>query len=95
VYENMVLRRIYERNRKEMSGYWRRFHYEQLLNFYASPDIIRVIKSRTMRCKRYVARIGEMRKAYSILAGKSERKRPLGRPRLRREYDNRFDRREI
>jgi hypothetical protein len=28
----------------------------------------------------HVARIGEMRNAYHILVGKTERKRPLGKP---------------
>jgi hypothetical protein len=31
--------------------------------------------------------MGEMRNAYKILIGKSERKRPLGRPRLRWEVE--------
>jgi hypothetical protein len=35
-------------------------------SFYASPNIIKVIKSRRMR------RMGEMRNAYKILVGKSE-----------------------
>jgi hypothetical protein len=30
-----------------------------------------------------LARIGEKRNVYRLLVGKSERKRPLGRPRLR------------
>jgi hypothetical protein len=32
-----------------------------------------------------VARIGEERKVYKVLVGKPEGKRPLGRPRRRRE----------
>jgi hypothetical protein len=39
--------------------------------------------------------MGEMRNAYSILVGKPERKRSLGRPRHRREYNIRLDLREI
>jgi hypothetical protein len=45
--------------------------------------IIRVIRSRRMRCAGHVARMEEMRKAYNILVGKSEGKRPLGRPKRR------------
>jgi hypothetical protein len=35
---------------------------------------------------KHVAHIGEMRSTYSILAGKPEERRPLGRPRSR--WDN-------
>jgi hypothetical protein len=49
----------------------------------ASPNIIRMIKSRRMRWAGHVARTGETRNAYMILVGKSEEKRPLGRPRRR------------
>jgi hypothetical protein len=47
---------------------------------YSSPDIIRQIKSRRMRWAGHVARIGEERKVYRVLAGKPEGKRPLGSP---------------
>jgi hypothetical protein len=48
-----------------------------------------------MKWAGHVARIGENRNAYRILVGKSERKRPLGRPR-RRWVDNiKMDLREI
>jgi hypothetical protein len=40
--------------------------------------------------------MGEKRNAYRILVGKPERKRPLGRPRRKREDNNlRMDLREI
>jgi hypothetical protein len=39
--------------------------------------------------------MGETRNAYKILAGKPERKRPLGRPRRRSEDDIRMAVREI
>jgi hypothetical protein len=42
-----------------------------------------MIKARRMRWAGYVARRGETRNAYRILAGKLEGKRPLGRPRRR------------
>jgi hypothetical protein len=52
-------------------------------------------KSRRMRWAVHIARMGEKRKAYRILVGKSEGKRPLGRPR-RRFVDNiKIDLREI
>jgi hypothetical protein len=54
---------------------------------YSSPSIIRIIKSRRMRWTGHVARMGEKRKAYRLLVGNSEGKRPLRRPR-RRLVDN-------
>jgi hypothetical protein len=44
-----------------------------------------MIKSKRMRWAGHVARIGEMRKAYKILVGKPEGKKPLGRSRRRLE----------
>jgi hypothetical protein len=61
----------------------RRQHNEELHNLYTSPNIIRVIKSRRMGWVEHMARMGEMRNAYSILVGKSERKRPLGKSRCK------------
>jgi len=48
-----------------------------------------------MRWARHVAHMIKMRNAYSILVGKSERKRPLGRPRRRWEGNNGMDHKEI
>jgi hypothetical protein len=46
-----------------MLGGWRRLHNEKLHNFYTSPDISKVIKSRRIRWEIHVARMGEMRNA--------------------------------
>ena len=76
-------------------GEWRRLHKEELNDLYSSPNILRVIKSRKMRWAGHVARMGEERGAYRVLVGKSEGKRPLGRPR-RRWVDNiRMDLQEV
>jgi hypothetical protein len=87
VFENRVLRRIYGTKRDEVIGGWRKLHNEELHNLYSSPSIIRMIKSRRMRCTGPVARMGERRNAYRLLVGKPEGRRPLGRPR-RRWVDN-------
>jgi hypothetical protein len=42
-----------------------------------------------------VARMGEERKVYKVLVGKTEGKRPLGRPRRRWKDGIRMDLREI
>jgi len=44
-----------------------------------------VIKSRRMRWRRHVARVGERRGVYKVSLGKPGGKRPLGRPRRRLE----------
>jgi hypothetical protein len=76
-----MLRRIFGPRREEVTGDWRKLHNEELHNFYSSPNIIKMIKSRRMRRARHVARMGETRNAYRILVGKAEEKRPLGRTR--------------
>jgi hypothetical protein len=49
VFENRVLRRIFGPKLDEVTGEWRKFHNEELHNFYSYPDIIRQVKSRRMR----------------------------------------------
>jgi hypothetical protein len=66
-------------------GGWRKLHNDQLHNLYSSPSIIRMVRSRRVRRARHVAHMEEKRYAHRILAGKPERKRPLGRPRRRWE----------
>jgi hypothetical protein len=43
----------------EVTEEWRKLHNGELHNLYASPDIIRQIKSRRMSWARHVARMGE------------------------------------
>jgi hypothetical protein len=62
VFEIRVLRRIFGPKRDEETGDWRKLHKEELHNLYSSPNIIRMIKSRRMRCAEHVARMGEKRK---------------------------------
>jgi hypothetical protein len=50
-----------------------------------------MIKSRKMRCTGHVARMGEVRTVNEILVGKSERKRPRGRPTCGWEDNIRMD----
>jgi len=77
------------------TGEWRRLHNEQLNDLYSSSDIVRVIKWRRMKWAGYVARMGEERGVYRVLAGKPEGRRRPGRPR-RRWVDNiRMDLHEV
>jgi hypothetical protein len=69
-----------------VAGDWRRLLNEELRNFYASPYIIRVIKSRRIRWAKHVTLMGEIRYEYKILVGKSEGKRPCIKP--KRAYED-------
>ena len=80
-----MLTRIFEPKRDEVTREWRKLHSEELNDLYCSPNIVRVIRSRRMRWAGHVVRMGERRGVYSVLVGKPEGKRPLGRPRLRWE----------
>jgi hypothetical protein len=58
-----------------VTGGRRKFHSENLHNLYASPNIIRMIKSRTLRWAGHVAHMGEMSNAYKNFVWKPEGKR--------------------
>jgi hypothetical protein len=70
-------------------------HNDELHDLYSSQNIVRVIKSRRMRWAGHVARMDEGRGVYRVLVGRSEGKRPLGRPRLRWEDNIKIDLTEI
>jgi hypothetical protein len=72
-----------------------KLHNGELHNLYSSPDIIRQMKLRKMSLAGNVARMGEKRKVYRVLAGNPEGKRPLGKPRPRWEDGIRMDLRKI
>jgi hypothetical protein len=94
VFENRVLRRIFGPKRDKVTEEWRKLHNAKVHNLYSSPHI-RQIKSRRMRWVGQVACIGEGRNVYTVLVGKPEGKRPLGRPRCRWEDGIKMDLREI
>jgi len=95
VFENMVLRRIFEPRRDEVTGEWRRLLNEELNDLYSSPNFVWVIQSRRMRWTGHVAHMGEEKGVYRVLVGKLEGKRPLGRPRHRWVDNIRMDLQEV
>jgi hypothetical protein len=48
MFENRVLRRIFGQKRGKVTGEWRKLHNGELHNFYSSPSIIKMMKSRRM-----------------------------------------------
>jgi hypothetical protein len=58
-----VLRRIFGPKREVVARGSRRLQNEELHNLYASPNIIKVIKLRSMKWARHVTRTEEMKNA--------------------------------
>jgi hypothetical protein len=58
VFENRVLSRIIGPKNDEVIGGWRKLHNEELNNFYSTPNIIIIIKSRRMKWKVIIGRKG-------------------------------------
>jgi hypothetical protein len=75
-----MLRRIFGPKRDEVMG----------VEKTTQRNIIWVIKLRRMRLAGFVESMAEWRGVYRVLVGKTEGKRPLGRPRHRWE-DNMMD----
>jgi hypothetical protein len=95
VFENRVLRRVFGPRRDEVIREWRKLHNEELNDLYCSPNILRLMKSRRMRWAGHVALMVERRGLFRAFVGKPEGKRPLGRPRRRREDNIKMDLQEV
>ena len=57
VFENKVLRKIFGAKREEIIEKWRKLHNADLHALYSSPNIIRILKSRRLRCAGHVSRM--------------------------------------
>ena len=90
-----MLRKVFGPKRDEVTGEWRKLHNEELNDLYSLPNIVRVVKSRRMRWAGHVVHMGEDRGVHRVLVGKPEGKRPLGRPRHRREDNIKMDLQEV
>jgi hypothetical protein len=74
-----VPRRIFGSKRDGVTGERRKLLSEEFHDLYSSPSVIRIMKAMRMRWIGHVARMGEKRKAYRLLFGTPEGRRPLGR----------------
>jgi hypothetical protein len=72
------LRRIFGPKR-EVNGSWRKLHNDELHSLYSSLNIVRVIKSRRLRCGGHVARMGRR----DVFTGFW-----LGSPKLREHWED-------
>jgi hypothetical protein len=93
VFEKRVLRIFGPKMEEDRS--WRKLHNNEFHALYSSPNIVRMIKSRRMKWAEHVARMEEGRGVYRVFVGRSEGKRPVGRPRYRWEDNIRMNLREI
>jgi hypothetical protein len=71
VSENRVLRICEPKTDKETGGS-RKLQYEELHNLYSSPNVIRMIKSRSVRWEGYVVRMGR-KEMYIVFWWESEK----------------------
>jgi hypothetical protein len=94
VFENRVLRRIFGPKGDKITGEWKTLQNEELNDWYSSPNIVQVIKSR-MGWVGHIACMGERRGIYRVLVGKPEGKRPFGRTRHRWEDNIKTDLQEV
>jgi hypothetical protein len=80
VFENRVLRRVFESKRDEVTGEWRKLHNEELNDLYSLPNIVRAVKSKRIRWAGHVARMGEERGVHRVLEGNVRERGHLGDP---------------
>jgi hypothetical protein len=71
----------------EVTREWRKIHNVELNGLYSSPNIIRMIKSGSLRWVGHLVCVGARSGTYRVLVRKPVGKRPLRRPR-RRWKDN-------
>jgi hypothetical protein len=74
VFDNRLLRSIFGPQRDEVTRKWRKLGNEEVSDFYSSPNIVRMIKSRRMRWAGHVARMGERGGVYRVFVGEPEGK---------------------
>jgi hypothetical protein len=59
LFENRVLRKILVPKRDEFTGEWKRLRNQKFFDLYSSRNIIRMIKSRSIRWEGHVTLTGD------------------------------------
>jgi hypothetical protein len=80
VFENRVLKRIFEPRRKEVTGELRELHDEELHNLYSSPSIMCMLSIDGQDMQHQWGRERKVN-AYRILVGNPDGQKTLGRGR--------------
>ena len=63
MFENKLLRKIFEAKKDKITGEWGELHNAELHALYSSPNIIKSLKSRRLRWTGHVARMEQSRNA--------------------------------
>jgi len=94
VFENRVLRSLFEPKRDEGTGEWRKLHDEEL-NLYCSQNIVWVIKIEKNRMGGACSTYGGVRRCIVCFRGNTCENEALGRPRPRWENNIKMDLQEV
>jgi hypothetical protein len=94
VFDNRLMR-IFGPKRDEVARDVRKLHNEELHDFYSSPSIIKMIKTKRIRWAGQLKCMGAKRNTYRMLPGQLEGKRPIRRPKCRSVVNIKMDLRQI
>ena len=86
-----MLRKIFVSKTEKVTGCLKKVHEEEFCNFYASPNVIRMIKQRRIKLAGYVASLGKKIYACVVSVTWPAEKGPLRRHRSR-WWPNKTDR---
>ena len=76
-FENEVLRRLFVPKREELTRKRRKLHNEEINDLYSSPNMILVIKTRTLGLAEHLTHMVERRVEYRDFVAKHEGKNQL------------------
>jgi len=94
MFENSVLR-TFGPKRDEVTGEWRKLHYEELNDLYCSSNIVRVNKIEKNEMGGSCSAYGCEERRIQGFGMETVGKRPLGRPRRKWENNIKVDLQEV
>jgi hypothetical protein len=69
IFESRLQRRKFRSNKDEMIEDWRKFHSDEFYNLNSPPNMIRIVKSRSMRWAGHETSMDEKRDICIVLYG--------------------------